>query len=226
MRQRDEQAAEAGCGVKADDPRHGTYAGHNAHVEHRIPMCDQCRAAGTRYMKRRRMKLQNGERLTVPAHGSQRRIHALMALGWTMTDIAQECGWHDRSSVLQILNPRVGSRGVRATTAAKLTAAYDALSMRLPTLTPARSRVRNLANRRQYAPPLAWEGIDIDDPGAEPYRAPERTPGRPEILPQILEDFDWLTSAGESPEKAAERVGVALSTIRDYRTRLVRREAS
>jgi hypothetical protein len=70
--------------------------------------------------------------------------------------------------------------------------------------------------------PLAWDDIDHDEHPRIEHRAAK--PGRPEVLTQILEDFDWLTSAGESPEKAAERVGVTLATIRDYRLRAARRE--
>ncbi|GEE00224.1 hypothetical protein nbrc107696_45990 [Gordonia spumicola] len=35
----------------------------------------------------------------------------------------------------------------------------------------------------------------------------------------VIEDFDWLVGGGVSPEHAASRVGVALSTISTYRSR-------
>jgi hypothetical protein len=189
-------------------------------------MCDACREAGTRYMKRRRLRIQNGEQLTVPRIGAQRRIQALMTLGWTGTDIARACGWLDRSSVLQILRPPNrgwNDRGILRATHDAIAAAYDAMSMTPPEhMTPARSRVRNMALRRGYPVPMAWDDPDRDE---HPHGVtPRSRPGRPEVLHAILEDFDWLTSAGESPEKAAERVGVTLSTIRDYRLRAARRE--
>lgn len=213
--------------MSPDDPRHGTYAGHVAHSEHGVPMCEACRAAGTRYMKRRRMRVQNGEQLTVPRLGAQRRIQALATLGWTATDIAEACGWADRASVSQILRPPNrgwSDRGIFRATHDKLAAAYDDLSTREPYLTPARSRVRNWARRNGWAAPIAWDDIDND---AEPYApTPRHEAGRRIVLTDVLEDFDWLVSCGEAPEKAAQRVGVALTTIRDYRTRAIRRSTN
>jgi transcriptional regulator with XRE-family HTH domain len=115
---------------------------------------------------------------------------------------------------------------VRRSTAERIAALYDELSMQLPDESTPTGRknasyARTVARKRGWLPPLAWDDIDQDE---SPRTGQSRPPGRPGVLTQILEDFDWLTSAGESPEKAAERVGVTLATIRDYRLRAARRE--
>ena len=224
--------------MKADDPRHGTYAGHVEHSLTKTPMCDDCRTAGTRYMKKRRMRIENGEQLTVDPIGARRRIQALMALGWTGTDIAHICGWVDRSSVLQILRPQdrgrgTGTRGILRKTDDVIKAAYDQLSMTVPEITSARSRVRNMARSNGYAPPLAWD--DIDDPDAQPdLGTPARMhAGRPMTRDAQVEDAEWLADDGQNLTYVCARLGVTRETLQtncrregrsDVYARLARRE--
>lgn len=44
-------------GLTTDDPRHGTYAGWQAHLKTGVPACDPCRHAQYLYTKRMRLKL-------------------------------------------------------------------------------------------------------------------------------------------------------------------------
>lgn len=93
----------------------------------------------------------------LPAAGTHRRLQALMALGWPLSVIAKRLGvHHDRIRQYLI------QRSVYATTAARVAALYDELSM-----TPGPSvRARREAARRGYVPPLAWDDETIDDPAA------------------------------------------------------------
>lgn len=148
--------------MKPDDPRHGTTRGYHAGCH---DIC--CRAAMARYEKAGRLARLNGGR-AVPAIGTQRRIQALMRLGWTSTDIATEAGWQHRNGVLRILNGQKGrpTRWVERKTADTIAAIYARLSMQTPEMTPTRARTRARAERLGYAPPLAWD--DIDNPDEQP----------------------------------------------------------
>lgn len=150
--------------MNADDPRHGTTRGYNAGCH---DSC--CRAAIAHYMREGRALRSKGGR-TIPAIGAQRRIRALMRLGWTSKDIAHAAGWANRNQVDRILNGQKGkptSYLERATDQATRTA-YDKLSMRLPAMTPGRARTRALATRRAWPSCLAWDDETIDDPNARP----------------------------------------------------------
>ena len=148
--------------MKADDPRHGTTRGFHAGCREQC-----CRRALARDEKRRRLDKLRGGR-AVPAIGAQRRIRALMRLGWTSTDIAQAAGCHERNYVLRILNGQKGkpTTWLERKTDKAIRDVYERLSMRLPDPAPHRARTRALAERRGYPPPLAWD--DIDNPDEEP----------------------------------------------------------
>jgi len=107
----------------------------------------------------------------VPATGTRRRLEALAARGWSQARLAAETGLsaHGLVLVLGAAAPRV-----RARTAAAVAAAYDRLWAAAPPAgTPqaraAASRARDLAAARGWAPPLAWDDTDLDDPAARPH---------------------------------------------------------
>lgn len=140
----------------------------------------------------------------VPKVGAVRRIQALMALGWRHEDISQAMGaGRGRSAV--VMHQR-GEWIARATHDA-VVRAYEALSMR-----PGPSEaVRERARRMGYVPPLAWDEDTIDDPAAEPVRV--RRDPRPGGRRVDLDEWTHLVLGGESPERAASRLGVALHSV-------------
>lgn len=158
-----------------DDPRHGTTRGYHAGCHEAC-----CRKAMARYEKAGRLARLNGGR-AIPAIGAQRRIQALMRLGHTSEDIARAAGWSHRNQVLRILNGQRGrpttwlERGTHQT----ICRVYDQLSMRLPEMDRYRRRASTLAERKGWAPPLAWD--DIDDPAARPSGTSEPA-GRKQYL--------------------------------------------
>lgn len=178
--------------------------------------CEPCTAANTRehklYLLGYRPKLIDGT-------GTRRRIQALRALGWTYAEIGEACGRTTRGWAAQLVN--VPGK-IRQDVAADIAAAYERMSAQAPE-GKFRARGRRLAAEQGCYPPLAWD--DIDDPDENPAATVEapRGPGRPETLTSVLEDFDWLMAAGESAELTARRLGVQVETVRDYRTRQVRR---
>jgi len=187
--------------MNADDSRHGTTRGYHAGCR---DIC--CRRAIARYEKAGRLaRLQGGR--AVPALGSQRRIQALMRLGWTSSDIADAAGWTHRNQVFRILKGQKGRPCVwlQRSTAEAVRDVYERLSMSLPEPTPTRARTRAKAQRMGWAPPLAWD--DIDDPNERPHVGTDRW-GRTraadidEVVVARILAGDWRLSC-TAAEKAA-----------------------
>lgn len=143
--------------MSPDDPRHGTIAGYIAHGRTRTPTCDPCRRAKMRYEKAR---LVTGPR-KVSALGTQRRLQALRALGWSLDDIAVACGYTGGGAFRYLLK----SDTVTRATAAKVAAVYEQLALTTPTSHRA-PFCRRHAARQGWPPPLAWD--DIDNPDEQP----------------------------------------------------------
>ncbi|GEB16696.1 hypothetical protein [Pimelobacter simplex] len=200
--------------MSPDDPRHGTIAGCSAHLRTKTPACDACKRAKMRYEKQR---LLAGGATKVAAHGTRRRIQALRALGYSLRELAEVGGWGSAHAAFKY--PLIANT-ITAETARRVLKVYNRLSM-TPASGPRVGRNLRLARRNGWAPPLAWEGIDMDDPTAEPWRPDSRRRvGRLDVVHARVEDFDWLVSQGESEEQAAVRLGVRLDTLRDQRRRL------
>lgn len=104
----------------------------------------------------------------VEATGMVRRVQALVALGHTITSIAEAIGWtvQNFSPVLhQAAVPY--TRRVESRTADAVTRLYDQWSMVRPT-GPGADRARAYAAQRGWAPPLAWDDEQLDDVCATP----------------------------------------------------------
>lgn len=181
--------------MNPDDPRHGTTPGYHAGCR---LLC--CRRAIARYEKATKHRRHNGVAWAIPALGTQRRIQALMALGWTSTDIAAECGWAHRNYVMRILNGQKGkpTTWVQRKTAEVFAAAYDQLSMQIPPHAPRRARTRAIAARKGYAPPLAWD--DIDDPNETPTWGGRDSDLDPVIVMRLLEGRTVKANRAEREE--------------------------
>lgn len=98
-------------------------------------------------------------RVFVDATGTRRRLQALACMQWGQTHIAERLGICPRATGKLADRPFV-----HEDTAAKVRRVYDQLSNTLgPSL-----RARGRAQRLGFHGPLAWEGVDIDDPNAQP----------------------------------------------------------
>jgi len=109
---------------------------------------------------------------TVDATGTRRRVRALVALGWTQTQLAGQLGMQpvNLSAMLRAVR---GQDTVRATTAVAVRGLYDRLWNKFPAEdTPRAARnaaaARRMARERGWPPPLAWNDDRIDDPSAKP----------------------------------------------------------
>lgn len=168
----------------------------------------------------------------VDGTGTARRIQALCAIGWSLTQQAKRIGWNVGNFA-----PLVNVRPVRGATARKVTAMYDQLSMTKPPASRSSSRACRFALERGWFPPLAWDDEQIDDPAAVPSLlppAPVSDPavdemavqhvmaGHPVPLPADLRDevIRRLSAAGQSAAEIAPVVRTTRNTVHAHRTRL------
>jgi len=134
--------------------------------------------------------------------GTRRRLQALVALGYTQTDLAQRIGW----SVANLNVITLGRHpSVTCATANLVDDLYEELSMR-----PGPSmRARAVARRNGWVPPLAWH--DIDDLLEQPEPGALRRNDHINPL-DVLE----LHEAGETPDAIAQRLGLSIRSIPTY----------
>lgn len=127
-------------------PRHGTYSAYRVGCR-----CPDARDDWRIYKKRRRQhRDQPGYADPRP---SARRVQALMAIGWTVRDIAVRLGWSPTSRNATRISRETRLYRHTATAIAQL---YDELSG-----TPGPSRItERRARQAGYLPPLAWDDID------------------------------------------------------------------
>ena len=141
----------------------------------------------------------------VDATGTRRRMQALIAIGWTQTDLASRIG-----VTLSTLNALVNERWhqVQHSTHLRARDVFDDLSG-----TPGRSpRARTMAARRGWTAPLTWDDDTIDDPTAVPDGAAPAHAKR--TRDEVLEDFldTWDSHLGDV-QVAAFRLGVTPTAL-------------
>lgn len=149
-----------------------------------------------------------GARVPVDATGTRRRLQALATQGWTLAQLAARAGLPDRQAVDRAMRASTTSAG----TARTIRALYDQLWNQRPT--PANrheqaaiTRTIRYAKKQGWAPPLAWDDDTIDDPDAAPDTGEHARRGAD------LDEYLFLVRAGETPYRAAQRLGVTLSAI-------------
>lgn len=178
-----------------------------------------------RYEKRRRFAAISGRPFSVPALGAQRRIQALMRLGWSTSEIATAAGYSHRNRVRQILNGQKGKpcRWIERKTFDTIARVYDELAMKLPPERDGhersvRGKTRAHARRNQWPPPLAWD--DVDDPDEQPHGLRERHT-KHDVDPVVVER---VIAGDRLPMTRAERFAV-VTTMRERGWSFLRIEA-
>ncbi|MEV4287401.1 hypothetical protein AB0K40_17995 [Nonomuraea bangladeshensis] len=144
-------------------------------------------------------------RTYIDATGTRRRIQALAAIGWTLTEQGHRIGRAPTSMCYLAL-----ARGdkVTAAVAARVAALYDELSMTPAPESDTSRRSRARAETRGWAPPLAWDDETIDDPAAVPDLGQQVS-----RAVAVAENADELARQGLSPQQVAERLGVHLTYL-------------
>jgi transcriptional regulator with XRE-family HTH domain len=118
-------------------------------------------------------------RALLDATGTLRRLRALTAAGWPLTRLARHCDIPHRH-LIHMLHGRL--RQVSPHTALTIRRLYDDLWNRDPRADGARwydvEQARKLAASKGWAPALAWDDDEIDNPDARPdWTARCGTPG-------------------------------------------------
>lgn len=132
--------------------------------------------AARRYEKWRLAEAAAGRPLTIDGTGTYRRLRALVTLGWTYQQIGSRLGVTG-SYIYRLAKPCRPM--VLRSTAERVNAVYDEMSMQLPPNETTKQKrdvsySRTVARKHRWDPPLAWEGVDIDDPAARPDHGPAR----------------------------------------------------
>lgn len=159
----------------------------------------------------------------VPAIGSQRRIQALVACGWSQLQLAGRLGI-DQAHLHEILRRRV----LLAPTAIAVRDLYEEIWDQPPPQEDrwqrgAAVRARRHAAVRGWPPPAAWDD-DIDDPAATPadgWQRAERLTSQ-----QIADEAAELFRQGLDRHLAAERLGMVKSSLDTVLAREQKRRAS
>lgn len=134
--------------------------------------------------------------------GSQRRVQALVALGWPTIHTARRAGLHpsNRNTIFQ-------APTMRATTAQRIADTYDEMRHQRPARhgvsATSIKRAKKQAADRRWPPPKYWDQTGaIDDEHFEPLYRVTR-------LELVAQDADWLMrTSGLNREQAAARLGV------------------
>lgn len=134
----------------------------------------------------------------VLAVGAVRRIRALQAIGWSLGAIAEEAG--DKRELIAKVgsHPRITYARWR-----QIADVYERLSAH----PGSDKRARTWAEKRSWASPMAWEGIDIDHPDSGPLLDVEHVADVvDEVLLQRIIDGRHIypdTDPLRGPERAA-----------------------
>lgn len=144
--------------------------------------------------------------------GTRRRLHALVATGWSQARLARELGMTGANFGAMMRRDQV-----TAGTAREVGDLYDRLWNQPPPEHDQRTRIaasraRRHAADRGWAPPLAWDDDLIDDPSATPAQGWQRPARRPSA--DLAEEAEELSRReGYTREHAAARLGVSVSAL-------------
>lgn len=129
---------------------HGTPGRYQAGCD-----CKPCWRARKAQLTDYHRRVAEGHEFSVSSERSRRKMNALRALGWSMTDVAKILGVRK-----QAITNALERDTIRATTAERLDQAYDALEMKIPPDNYITRRTKAYAAKAGHLPPLAWEDID------------------------------------------------------------------
>jgi hypothetical protein len=145
--------------------------------------------------------------------GTQRRLQALMARGWSVPAVASATGMRP----LQLARALEHSACITPTLAVEVSEAYDNLWDQSPPLASAADRSLATASAHHagqsgWAPPLAWDDDEIDRPDGRPAEGSQPSARRTRRSAELAEDAEFVRSAGgyraASMRAIAARLGV------------------
>lgn len=141
--------------------------------------------------------------------GTQRRLQALVALGYTNRQLAKELDY-PISQFAYLIN--LSEQGVTARVARKVEEVFDRLQLTIPPPCTGSTRAKNRAQRKGWPPPFAWDD-DIDDPAATSNLG---------LKGCFMDSVEDGRNMGKSDKAIAEILGMQLGSFRQR----VRRECA
>lgn len=173
--------------MSPDDSRHGTRRGYYAHRKAGQDACEDCKRAAAAAEAMHAYNRSRGRAGRLDTQGTARRLQALVAMGWGYLALERETGIPDSELALHATKQR---DYIFPSTAAKIAAAYDRLSMRLPPANTGGERqsitkAKRRAERNGWAGPLCWDDIDNDE--APDYGGGQDTDIDPVVVMRLLE---------------------------------------
>lgn len=142
--------------------------------------------------------------------GCRRRVHALQALGYTIPSIARVVGCYPSALSHALRQDQLGDH---------MAVAIGAAYQQLQHVRGSSALGAQRASRLGYAPPAAWDGIDIDDPSA----VPDAGEATRRSSADLLAEYTHLTGLGVSPERALRQLGVKEAALERARLRATER---
>lgn len=145
--------------------------------------------------------------------GTQRRLQALMARGWSVPAIAGATGMRP----LQLARALGKGDSVTPKLASAVSEAYDKLWDRSPVFVNEDDRdlgaaAAHLAHKSGWAPPQAWDDDQIDKPEGRPAEGWQPSTRSTRRTAELVEDAQFVRSAGGYREASmrviANRLGV------------------
>lgn len=129
-----------------------------------------------------------GTAALVDATGTRRRLHALVAIGWSQAKLGERLGIAPAGMSQVMRREHVTAGTARA--AAEL---YEELWNRLPPEGGQRekiaaARARNSARQNGWVPPMAWDDDQIDLPAGNPADSWQRVPSPRHRAVELAED--------------------------------------
>ena len=171
--------------------------------------CQTCRDAKAALQRGyRKHRYLNRGSTTAPITGTRRRLQALAAIGWNSDALAEITGIHPKQ-IQEYTSANTRRAFVYLSTARTVADAYNKLSM-----THGPSHITaGRAKAKGWAPPLAWDDDDLDNPNAKPKYG-----RRPKGFASNLPDLDILVAEVNRAgmHVVAEKYGVSPSSIGVY----------
>jgi transcriptional regulator with XRE-family HTH domain len=194
--------------------------------------CAPCSAAnaehGRQLRRRHAQSAWRGVGVWTTSAGTVRRLQALAAAGWTLPELGQRLGVCGEA-VANLRNTEQDR--VLTATAERVEALYDALWHVTPPAGKSSTYAANKAARHGWAEPWQWDGVDIDDPSAEPAVvledldevAVERAMlGEPSLTltrAERIEAIRRLADAGHNDVEIGRRLGITHDAVLKIRER-------
>lgn len=177
---------------------YGKYPHRPESPEHRPPRKKVRRDVAEKLLA---VELDLADGAQVDATGTNRRLQALVAIGWSQAELCRRLG------VLRTNCP-LGREKVTKGTADTVRALYDELWDQ-PRSGGFAERARRTAKRKGWAPPMAWDDETIDDPAAQPSDWAREDRHRP----IAIEDLLWLVDQVESWDELSQRSGLSVNAL-------------